>query len=522
MIRVPIGNNLLDVNGLLSFQDDNKWKDNSLISSDFDPIERHYNELKIPVSSTKNIGTYKYQIVISSNGWYKYMVNCKLDNIPGGCLESGITLLLGGGSGYTFLSSSYNEYHGYIYADDASTYKTLSLVIGLLGYSNSCINKTISFRNQPGYIPIQIYSTIELYDVNHFDFTFLSSTLINLNWTPHSSGDNVIIATNNTGVFGVPNGNYNIGDIIIGGGTIIYKNNGTSTNLNYNSGDKQYYKIWEYAIGSDSLYYYSESGKTLDVISPPLNFNGQATSDTTILLNWGLNNNNDSVVVAYSTSSFSGEITDGLTYNVYDNTPGGGTVLYVGNSINVIHYGLNSNLHYYYRIWSLESSTTKYSKSIVELNITTQNSVNNPSGFTYTILTPDSLKLLWSLNTNNDPIILASGLTNNFGVPNGGYSIGDNIGDGTIIYTGSSESYIDSVDLIPPYSIWYKIWSLHIHDYSNGDEINVSATTPSNEGGWYGGTFYNGNFYGKWYSGRWVNGKFFEPPAEWHSINPKP
>jgi hypothetical protein len=511
VIHVPIGNNLINV-GTLNFDNNNHWVDlNVYDSSNFDPIERGYSYLKIN-TGLKHHGVIRYNESITNTGWYKIITTIKLETST---VCSGITFILGSGYTTEYLTDSYSTLNIDINAIDISQIYYKRLIIDLLGEYNQCLNKKVLFNS------LILYATEDIDDVSYFDNNYISQYIINLMWGLYNN-NNVIIAYSHNGVFGTPHGLYNINDNITGGGVVVYKGNDSNVTLSITPGDKLYYKIWTYKNGSDSITYYTQ-GIQLDVISPPINFNGQSLSSTIIYLSWDLNNNNDNIILAYSTSSFNGDINSGTTYPIGSLTPGNGTVLYSGSSENIQHYGLLSNTHYYYRIWSYENSTTKYSKSINELNILTINGINDPSNFDYTILNSNQIKLTWNLNLDNDNILLASGNTENFDVPNTNYNIGDNIGDGVVLLsnTGLTE-YIDNVNLIPPYSIFYKIWSQHVHDYSAGILINISASQPVNGGGFYGGVFYNGYFYGKWYNGRWIKGDFVEPPAEWHSINPKP
>ncbi|MCB5271504.1 MAG: T9SS type A sorting domain-containing protein [Candidatus Cloacimonetes bacterium] len=74
-----------------------------------------------------------------------------------------------------------------------------------------------------------------------------SETQINLFWTRNSTPDNVMVAWNSTNTFGNLEDitKYLVNDTIAGGGTVIYKGNGTSfshTSLSANT--SYYYKVW--------------------------------------------------------------------------------------------------------------------------------------------------------------------------------------------------------------------------------------------------------------------------------------
>jgi len=77
---------------------------------------------------------------------------------------------------------------------------------------------------------------------------------INLSWTKNSSGNNVMIAVNNSNNFGAPSGSYSAGQSISGGGTVIYRGSAANfSHSNLNSFTNYYYRAWSYnASGSYS------------------------------------------------------------------------------------------------------------------------------------------------------------------------------------------------------------------------------------------------------------------------------
>lgn len=78
-------------------------------------------------------------------------------------------------------------------------------------------------------------------------------TSIQLDWTKRCPNSDVIVAHNGTsGVFGIPTGNYNVGDAIAGGGVVIYK--GPALNFTHTTpaNGTNFYRIWP--VGANNAY----------------------------------------------------------------------------------------------------------------------------------------------------------------------------------------------------------------------------------------------------------------------------
>ncbi|MFZ4522393.1 MAG: choice-of-anchor J domain-containing protein [Bacteroidales bacterium] len=74
----------------------------------------------------------------------------------------------------------------------------------------------------------------------------VSSSQVNLNWRKNAAADAVIVAYSTENTFGTPAGSYLPGDIISGGGTVIYSGSGTtfSQETDLIPGTTYYYKAW--------------------------------------------------------------------------------------------------------------------------------------------------------------------------------------------------------------------------------------------------------------------------------------
>lgn len=82
---------------------------------------------------------------------------------------------------------------------------------------------------------------------SNFMATPFSTSRIDLSWDLNASNNAVLLAWSSDGIFGTPTGTYQAGDLITGGGTVLYIDNGTTfshTGLNANT--TYYYTIWSY------------------------------------------------------------------------------------------------------------------------------------------------------------------------------------------------------------------------------------------------------------------------------------
>jgi len=79
-----------------------------------------------------------------------------------------------------------------------------------------------------------------------FMATALSSSQVNLNWIKNAGNDDVMVAYNVVNSFGIPSGSYIPGNVIDGGGTVIYSGSGSAYNqtTGLDPGTTYYYKAW--------------------------------------------------------------------------------------------------------------------------------------------------------------------------------------------------------------------------------------------------------------------------------------
>lgn len=109
-------------------------------------------------------------------------------------------------------------------------------------------------------------------------------------------------------------------------------------------------------------------------IAPPSNLIATAVSISQINLGWTLNNNNNSVLLAWSADGIFGNPSG--TYQIGNTIAGGGTVLYYGTEATAVHQNLTANTKYHYKAWSHAGSAystgvTANATTFPEPNITT-------------------------------------------------------------------------------------------------------------------------------------------------------
>jgi len=235
-------------------------------------------------------------------------------------------------------------------------------------------------------------------------------------------------------------------------------------------------------MNKDHLYVdYVQAWEIVNSSGPadPTAFNANAISDSQIDLSWTRNATPDNVLLAWNATNSFG--TPSGSYSAGGTISGGGTVL-LGNSGNTTfnHNGLNAETTYYYKIWSLDGSGN-YSSGVTANATTTAGPViDNPEDFSAGAVSDEQIDLIWVLNNDDDPILLAWNTVNTFGTPSGSYSAGGSItGGGTVLLANSSNTGFNHTGLDADTQYFYKIWSLHeennVISYSSGVTANAST-----------------------------------------------
>lgn len=128
----------------------------------------------------------------------------------------------------------------------------------------------------------------------------------------------------------------------------------------------------------------------------PNSFTSVSNNPNEIDLSWGKNASNNDVLMAMSTDGVFGNPVNAATYNVNDEIPGGGTVLYKGGATEFNHTALTENTHYYYKLWSILPSGD-YSAGVYTDEITIKSTPTNyPTLFSAGTPTGTTIPLTWA------------------------------------------------------------------------------------------------------------------------------
>ncbi len=163
-------------------------------------------------------------------------------------------------------------------------------------------------------------------------------------------------------------------------------------------------------------------------VPSPENLTAQAYSQTQILLNWTLNADNDSVVLAYNTVNTFG--TPDGQYKPGDTIPGGGIVIYVGKDTTFLHE-VNSYGVYYYQLWAYDS-IEGYSTGISTWGSPLKGEpAAYPAEFSATALSASQIQASWSV-ASADGYVVEISRNNTFITPVDGQPLSDDtdISDG--------------------------------------------------------------------------------------------
>ena len=291
--------------------------------------------------------------------------------------------------------------------------------------------------------------------------------LATLTWTKNNAANQVIIAASDTLLFGTPSGTLQVGDVLPGRGTIIYKGSGTTTSSLLTVNQRRYFRIWSfngtnYSFSKTSSALYSTYVGPLTVTnSPGCNIN----------LTWtdSLACSTDSVMlIAGNKIPF---VTPSGIFHVGDTVSGGGKVIYKGRgkSFNYIT-SLDSNV--YVQKWNFNASHIYVNPFTDSYDFAAKPNIIQSL---YTDSLSDYyINVKWKANPTEqcfggDAYLLAYSTNDSFGNPVGTYPEGANItGGGTVLYIGPNTNFLHTeLQQNSPYC--YKVWKMRNQsEYSFG------------------------------------------------------
>ena len=196
-------------------------------------------------------------------------------------------------------------------------------------------------------------------------------------------------------------------------------------------------------------------------IASPVNLTAVRNCDQ-INLSWAKASSDDVVMVAVSSDADRGGLfgIPAGTYHAGDELPGGGRVIYTGAGTSFVFDQTTHGLTYYFKIWT--ESSGYYSAGIVPLQAV---SIQSPlESFEAIPKCFDSVVLHWDFGAgcNTAQVMITFNTDNIFEVPSGSYLPGDRIGSATVIFTGTGQEFIHSLNTPATDSAtyYYRLYSI--------------------------------------------------------------
>lgn len=127
----------------------------------------------------------------------------------------------------------------------------------------------------------------------------------------------------------------------------------------------------------------------------PKSFTAIPSGTTQIDLEWEKNDDDHDVIIIWSPNGVYGNLEDGVEYNIEETITGGGTVLYVGSNTTTSHTELTPSTKYYYRAYSI-NSTSEYTFGVGRYATTdTEYSFRAPKSLTAEVEGYKNIRLNW-------------------------------------------------------------------------------------------------------------------------------
>ncbi len=340
-----------------------------------------------------NNPTFIFAVQTNSTAWQTDATSSNNSALPQGLTDGVNAVAVGSGSG------SGDEYDNAAYDTTGTTSGSASEILSAISDNSNWLGNNSTRYNLADFD----------FDVgvgNPLNFTAVPATTdqINLSWSKNSDNDSVMIAWSSDGTFGTPvNGTvYKTGDPISGGGTVIYRNDGTSySHTGLTQGTHYYYKAW--SVNNSGTYSSGVEADTSTLKAEPsnhvANFTAGNSTSTSISLSW---DDNDGSVAAdgylikiNKTGSFTTPVDGSPESDDTDVSDGAGEVNVNHGTQSYTWQNLDPNTTYYFIIYPYTNSgsninyktdgtvpTTSASTANVNLNLIISE-VADPSDSTY-------------------------------------------------------------------------------------------------------------------------------------------
>ena len=178
-------------------------------------------------------------------------------------------------------------------------------------------------------------------------------------------------------------------------------------------------------------------------VNNPISFDAQTLSAGKIALQWELNEEENSVMIAVNDSELFGEPSG--PYTLGDSLDDGGIIIYMGNDEEFILSGLYPSTEYHFKIWSFAVPGPEYSMELSASARTLCNEVNNFPFFEG--FNDEVISLCWQQEYIVNEISWLLGVGNNDGYPFSAYEGSSNVffKAETLPLTGSTTKLISPV-----------------------------------------------------------------------------